>query len=293
MARREYKVDYHLICAIYFCDALPSGADLAQLWTGLKVLGSYPVEMSFVCQGDTEMSPLPNSTLGSPLLSDVFVSRADKIISAGASSVRPEAHNATLDSDLNFTFNRTGRFDGQGTPAILLLSISGQVIQAVGSTALLGLLRGLFDVADHHSPICGLIDLARPNDAFAGMVYGTSWPRTAPLARWVNHLNWVYSGSSKTDKLRGVYWGNYIGTRHLDRLGGRERFSQLCTKNARNHDGSPNARAWQLTNGLFLTLCFDPVDCRPDSPIGLHPAAEANLKWLIRELGSSGVLNSW
>jgi hypothetical protein len=186
-------VDYHLICAIYFCDAGPSGADLARLWTGLEALGSYPVEISFVCEGDTEMSSLPDSTLGSPLLSEVFVSRADKIISAGASSVRPDAYNATLDSDLNFTFNRTGRFDGQATPDILKLSFSGQVIQAVGSTVLLALLRGLFEVVDQHSPICGLVDLARPCDAFAGMVYGTSWPRTAPLARWVDHLNWVYS----------------------------------------------------------------------------------------------------
>ncbi len=293
MARKEYRVDYHLICAIYFSDAGPPGGELARLWTGFQKLGSYPVEMSFISEGDTQGSPLPNSTLGSPLLSEMFVSKADTLISAGASSFRLDAHNAALDSDVNFIFQRNGRFNGQATPTRLELSVSDQAIQAVGSTVILALLKNLFDVADQYNPICGLVDLARPNDAFAGAVYGTCFPRNAPLARWVNHLNWVYSGPSKADKLRGVYWGNYLSAKHLDRLGGRERFSHLCTKNARNHDGSPNAHAWQLANGLFLTLCFDPVDCRPDSPIGLHPAAEANLKWLIRELGPSGVLNPW
>jgi hypothetical protein len=219
--------------------------------------------------------------------------QADKIVSAGASSVRPDAYNATLDSDLNFTFNRNGRWDGQIAPAILQLSVSGQLIQQVGSGTLLSLLRRIFEVADRHTPICGLVDLARPNDAFAGMVYGTSWARTAPLARWVDHLKWVYSGQFKGDKLRGLYWGNYLGPNHLKLVGGRDRFLKVCAKNACNHDGSPNAHAWEFPNGLFLSLCFDPADCRPDSPIGLHPAAEANLKWVIRELGPSGVLNTW
>ena len=293
MARKQYEVDYHLICAIYFSDNGPSGGDLAQLWTALEVLGKLPVEMSVACKGDTEASPLRHSMLGSPLLSEVLVSKADGVISAGASSVRPDARNAILDSDLNFRYSRNETWDGQIVPASLRFSVSGQLLEQVGSGSFLALLNRLIEVADRYTPITGLVDLARPSDAFAGMVYGTTWPRTAPLARWVDHLNWIYSGPSKADKLSGVYWGNYFGTRQLDRLGGQERFWHVCTRNARNHDGSPNAHVVQLTNGLFVTLCLDPVDCRPDSPVGPHPAAEANLKWLIRELGPSGILNPW
>ncbi len=146
-------VDYHFICAVYFSDDVPSGEDLAKLWSGLGVLGDWPVELSFVCRGDTEVSLRQKSTLGTALLGDIFVSKADKIISAGASSFRKNAHNAILDSDVNFIFSRDNTWNGYPLPASLSLSVSDQLIQQIGSGTLLSMLRRFFDITDVYAPI--------------------------------------------------------------------------------------------------------------------------------------------
>ncbi len=288
-----YKVDYHLICSIYFSDEIISGTEIAQLWTTLRALGGRSVEMSFVCRGDTDISNLENSLLGSPALSKVLVARGDQMASVGAAVVRPDAGNAITDSDVNFGFVRDGIWDGEHAPATLDLSISGHVIEQVGTETILGVVKHFFDVADRCSPICGLVDLATPDDAAAGMVYGTTYPRNAPLHRWIEHMSWMYSGAKRRDCVRGLYWGNYFGPKILDRLGGHKVFLESCRVNARNYDGTPNAQYWDLPHGVFISLCLDPLDSRPGLPIGLHPAAEFNLRWLVRELGTKGVLNQW
>jgi len=292
MPRTQYTVDYHLICVIYLSDRVPSSDSIAQLWTALAALGDLPVESSIFCN-DGKTYNLADSVLGSFKLNELLLDKADEVISVGASSFKSAAKNAVLDSDVNFGFGRNQIWDGQQGPAVLYLSISGQIIDQAGLHIVVDILRQFFNVADSYSPIYGLVDLARPDDAFAGMIYGAAWPRTASLARWVEQMNWVYSGAVKEDRLRGLYWGNYLSRKHLNRLGGRDKFLATCAKNARNYDGSPNAHIWDLPNGCFVSLSYDPIYCRPGCPMGIHPAAEANLKWLIRELGTSGVLNLW
>jgi hypothetical protein len=211
----------------------------------------------------------------------------------GASSVRPDAKNAILDSDVNFTIGRGRVWYGQEMPPALNVSFSSQVLEQAGSDVVIGILRCLFEIADKYSPISGLVDLARPDDAFAGMVYDAAWPRTAPLNRWIEQIAWVFSGAKKGDRLRGLYWGNYLGPKVLKCLGGRERFFELCVEKARSYDGSPDAICWRFPHGLFVSLCLNPLDCRPGSPFGMDVAAEANLKWLLPELGRAGVLNNW
>ena len=79
---------------------------------------------------------------------------------------------------------------------MLCLSISAQVVADVGTEAILGLLRSLFEVCDSYSPICGLVDIAQPTDAAAGMVYGTTFPGNASRGtHWVEQINWSFSGA--------------------------------------------------------------------------------------------------
>jgi hypothetical protein len=148
-------------------------------------------------------------------------------------------------------------------------------------------------IADTHAPFFGLVDVAIPTDAFAGSVYGSAWPGNAPLARWVEQENWLWSISQKRDRVRGVYWGNYFGPEILLRLGGKEAFVEKFTSVARSHDGTPDAQCWSFANGVFVSLCLNPQDCRPGLPLGIDFAAQRNLQWLVRELGPAGVLNPW
>jgi hypothetical protein len=293
MPKPYYTVEYHLICVTYFSHDVPTSENIALAWTSLRALGNIPMEMSMFCRGETKSSRLDESLVGSPAMSELLIARGDEVLAASACSVRPDAKNAVSDSDVTFIFSRNQIWEGQEAPAILELSVSGQVLEQVGTTAMCDVLKGVLDLVDRNSPICALVDLARPQDAFAGMVYGTAWPRTAPLSRWVEHMNWVYSGAKRGDRLRGLYWGNYLGRKILSQLGGREKVLEACEKNLCNYDGTPNSHRWPFANGLFISLCFDPLDCRPGAPSGLAVAAEANLRWLSHELGTKGVLNHW
>jgi hypothetical protein len=293
MARSKYRVAYHVICVIYFSEGVPSGREIAQLWAALAALGDLSAEISVFRRGDTEPLDLADSPLGSPEFSEVLIASGEDIQSAGASCFWPDAHNAISDSDVNFMFDSDAICDGVEAPPMLALSVSGQVIERIGRTDVIHILRRFCDVADAFSPICGLVDVARPKDACAGMVYGAEFMANAPLARWIEHLSWLHSGARKRDRLRGLYWGNYLGPSVLERLGGREQFVETFEKNARDYDGTPNAHCWQLPKGLFVSLSLDPLDCRPTAPSGIQPAAEANLRWLLRELGTRGVLNAW
>jgi len=293
MAKKNYKVDYHLICAIYFVNDGPSGTDLADLWSCLSRLDNRSVQISFMRRNDTDISTLKDSKLGSLELSEILIEKGNHLTSIGTSLVRTDAINAISDSDVNFQFSRNEIWNGQQAPAILKLSVSSQVIEQVGIKSMLEILNSFFHVADLSAPIFGLVNVAHPDDAFAGMVYGTAWPGNASLNHLIEQNNWVYSGAKKEDRMRGIYWGNYLGSKILNRLGGREAFIEVFSKHACYYDSTPNANLWQFTNGLFVSLCLDPLDSRPGLPMGLDPVIEANVKWLVCELGAKGVLNQW
>jgi hypothetical protein len=123
------------------------------------------------------------------------------------------------------------------------------------------------------------------------MVYGSLWMQAAPLHRWVEQGNWVYGASILGDRARGIYWGNYFGPKILARLGGRENFIGRYREQARMNNGAPSAHLWEFTNGVFVSLCLDPMACKPGVP--LDHFAMFNLQWLHKELGSKGVLGGW
>ncbi len=292
MVKSDYKVEYHLICVIYFAESQPTGSDLAELWAVLGDLGERPADISYMFAGDRHVSNLGESKLGSPVLNQILGKDADKLQSIGADCIRRNARDAILDSDFNFGFSRNDTWNGEPVPAKVEFSISGQMLEDVGSSVVLDVLKRFFEVADRRSPICGLVDLAQPTDAFAGSVFGAAWPSRAPLARWIEHIGWNQSGARKGDRLRRLCWGNFLGTKILERLGGGTKFSEDFASVARNYDGSTNANIWLMTSGVFVSLCIDPLDCKPSNPTGIL-VHQANLEWLIRELGTNGVLSHW
>jgi hypothetical protein len=295
MKTNQYKTKYHLIVVVYFGREFPSGHDLASIWSAMGALPDLSVETSIHLQGDPKRLRLrqESSTIGSRLLGEILESNSDRLASVSASSGRRDAYNTITDSDFNFSFQSSGIWEGESVCPYLILSISNSVVEQTGPLAILEVIRKTFEISGKYSPESGFVDLSRPWNTYAGMTYGTVWPRTAPLHLWIEQIKWMSHASKKADRVRGLYWGNYLGPRIIDRLGGWDVFREIFETNARNYDRSENAHLWKMNDGLFVSLSLDPVDASPTNPMGVHPAVEVNAKWLIRELGTKGILDSW
>src|SRR5688572_14522593 len=107
MAKKPYTVDYHMICVVYFSDDVPTGSELAKLWTGLAVLGDHRAEIHLSGRGAPAASSLKKCKLGADNVADALIA-ADQIDLLSISAVRSGAQNAVLDSDVNFGFKRDG-----------------------------------------------------------------------------------------------------------------------------------------------------------------------------------------
>jgi hypothetical protein len=286
-----YRVDYHVILASYFsCDHQIPGPLLSKLWRSLRELGGLDTEVTLRRKGVLE-SWEERTQLGAVSIKTRLDQTANDLSLFAASAARPDAQNAILDSDVNLSYTPDDIWNGEPTAGLLDLSISGQLAERAGESTLEKILRTAFNIADECHSHYGLIDIASPDDAYAGTVFGCTWPATAPLHRWVEQHNWASSGALKGDRARGIYWGNYFGNAILNRLGGREEFMNGYREPARNFDGTPNSLIWEFPNGLFISLCESPIDMEPGG--ALPAAADENFRWLCRELGTKGVLNPW
>ncbi len=290
MGKSLYKVDYHLIVYLYLkFDELPDVKEISKLWESLARLGNRSVAVTFAFNDPAEQTH-DKASLGSVSVSQRLLEPQKPVTHFTASVARHDyARDRVRDSDLGFSLVREGTFYGQDTLGYLSLDLSNKVIEETGVETVLDILKQFLEVADRHSAPYGLVDLAMPDDAWAGMVYQTAWPGAAPLHRWLEQQRWVESGS-KGDRVRGIYWGNYLGAKILARLGGRESFLQRFREKARNYDGTANALVWDFANGAFVSLCLDPLGCRPGY---LHTAAQTNAFWLNREFGINGLLYHW
>jgi hypothetical protein len=285
-----YKVDYHAIQAVYFGEErVLSGPELAEIWSGTRMFGDETAIGAF-WHGDGEVpEKLPQFQLGSmELVAPLLARGPHPIYGGGMVSQKHVARDSTLDADFYFAHSERSRWGEGETVPSLLFSVSGQWVERVGVDSLLQCLKKHFELVDRHAPLYGLIDLARSEDAFAGMAYVSSWIQRIPLQRWVEQGDWVYWRSKRGDRARGIYWGNYFGPQILARLGGRTQFANRYREKARFADGDPDAHIWEFENGVFVSLCLDPLGCKPGEPLDF--SAMFNLRWLHKELVSNGVL---
>jgi hypothetical protein len=229
--------------------------------------------------------------LGSVDFLDKLKSGEASIYGGGTSVKKVLSRDTIHDCDLYFSHNDPSRWDGTDTRPEFTLSISGQWLNELGVETYLDNLKDYFEIADRHSPPYGLIDLATPDDALAGWVYGSVNFMQTPIHRRVELANWVYSASKRGDRARGIYWGNYFGPKILAKLGGREEFLKRYREQTTLKDGTPIAHIWEFANGVFVSLSMNPLKCKPGIPLDIGTIF--NLQWLVKTLGSCGVLNSW
>lgn len=289
-----YHVNYHVLQVIYSCTGFVfTGPEFARVWAGMSLFGRHRVVGGFWqrTNGNFNLGKEARFELGSLEHVEPMLNGLEPIYGGGTYSRKNLRRDAIRDCDFYFTHEDAARWEGLNTQPEFSLAVSGQWFERVGADAFLEKAKEHFELADAHGAPYGLIDVASPEDAWAGMVYGSFWMQAAPLHRWIEQGNWVYSAAKKGDRARRIYWGNYFGARVLERLGGREDFVRRYRAHARMEDKSSNAHIWEFTNGVFVSLCLDPLGCKPGAP--LDWSANFNLLWLQEELGSKGVLNAW
>ncbi|MGL6095829.1 MAG: hypothetical protein ACRC7O_08555 [Fimbriiglobus sp.] len=286
-----YRVDYQVFCAISFeTDRVLSGPDLADCWKGTGIFGKQKGPGRFYCLDSVPDPHKPRTiVLGSASVLEPLLASGSQPIYGGVSCGQP--HRRFQDCDFYFGHDPANRCFGYDTLPLLLTGCSGQWFEQAGTGNVAELFKMQLGVADRYRPPYAFIDVAASEDCYSGFAYVSCFSLNNRLHRWSEHIKFLYACTKRRDQARGVYWGNYFGPAILDRLGGRERFLTRFREQAQDAYGRPNARIWEFTNGVFVSLCMDPVDCKPGQP--LDGSAGQNLHWLVLELGSHGVLNPW
>lgn len=293
MAKDPYRVDYHVMGVSYLeAGRELRGPDFAKLWSGTRILGQHMITGQFWHEGSVPKADR-RIELGGLEAIEPLLALGDMPIFGGGVSVksRSVARNTLVDLDFYYAHGSRSRSFGYDADPYLLYTVSGQWYEKIGPDAILKHMREHFAAADRYGSPYGLIDLALSEDCYGGAIYSSGWVSNIPLHRWVEEVKWQSARSRRQVQARGVYWGNYFGAAILDRLGGRERFLSRFRRQAKYPDGKPSAQIWEFTNGVFISLCIDPLGCKPGQP--LDGWAGQNMHWLVLELGSHGVLNLW
>jgi hypothetical protein len=292
MATEPYRVEYHVIANIYLEPGRElSGPDFAKLWSTTSIFGKHRAGCGF-WHALTDPGKQRSVQLGSLEFVEPLLKHGPQPIFGGGTFAKQNlARGSTRDCDFYYAHADASRWFVGDTLPYLLFTVSGQWFEKTGPEIVLEKMREHFEVADRYAPPYGLVDISAPENGYAGLVYGSTFFVNAPVHRWVEQASWVYAGLKRRDCVRGIYWGNYFGPAILKRLGGRERFLAGYRQQAGLHtgDGSLDARIWEFTNGVFVSLCLDPLGCKPGPPL----RGGSNLFWLVQELGSRGVRCAW
>jgi hypothetical protein len=288
---KGYNVEYQVFEVMYFDSSrLLSGTDFAEIWKSTNIFGTQQVFGNFYRLDKIPKANKPAKIqLGSASELEELLSSSNMPIFGGVGCTQNTGR--LWDCDFSFVHGSAGRLFGYPTLPHLSMGCSGQWFETAGSDAVVRLLHEHLVIADKHSLPYALIDIAASEDCNSGYVYEAFSSSNNRLHRWAEQMKFAYACSKRLDQARGIYWGNYFGPAILQRLGGRERFLTRFRRQAQYQDGRPSARIWEFTNGVFVSLCIDPLGCKPNQP--LDSWAAQNLHWLIIELGSHGVLNPW
>jgi hypothetical protein len=291
MPKVPYHVDYQVVAAVYFePEDVLSGPDFAHLWATTSIFGKQKVRTYFFHEDATEKARKPTTVqLGSQEFLQPLLQRDTRPIFGGADWGQPTGND--VDCDFLLVHSAAGVSWGYVTLPKFMMSVSGQWYGFAGHDVVLSKLKEQFQIVDRYAPRYGLIDVAASEDVYCGWVYSSIWPGAARLHRWTEDIKFRYACTKRKDYARGIFWGNYFGPAILERLGGRDQFVARYRESARDPNGNPNALIWEFTNGVFISLCLDPLGCKPGPP--LDGNAAYNLHCLLLDLGPRGVLCPW
>ena len=285
----EYRVAFHLIQILYFdADAcLPPGRDYRRLWLGLSRFGSQKMTGAFWTP-DNVPKKSRRFKIGDPNAFEAFDNRLDAPVHGGGLCQKYGVARPNQDCDLYITIGEESRCSFGATPPFFQFAVSNELIDSVGMKDMLAMLCMNLEILDASRPNYGFIDIARPEETFAGCAYTSPWYRRLPLHRYMEHARWIASAAEKRDEARSVFWGNYFGPRLLEKLGGREQFLEEWREATRLVDGSATALIWEFEHGVFIGLSKNPMGCAPGEILDAFDMA--NSEWLFKKLSRHNAL---
>ena len=289
-----HRVEFQVIQLVYFDpERVLSGPEFAGAWSRMGQFGNKRVLGGFWHANELPPKHPPRFPIGSDEQLAPLLAQGDKpIFGGGFYAPRNVARNDNVDKDFSFEVGGScSCFDGGEELPYLMFSLSDEWFGKAGGDVVVATIREHFELVDRHAPPYGFVNVAFADDVYGGLAYASVWFQNIPLHRWVEQRNWLHTISRRQDMARSIYWGNYFGPKILDRLGGRERFLKRFRKETEFKDGSTSAIVWEFTNGVFVSLCLDPLGCRPGKPLDF--AADFNMDWLHTELAKKGVLCGW
>jgi molybdenum-dependent DNA-binding transcriptional regulator ModE len=287
----KYRVPFHAIQVVYFesDEMLPRGSSYRTVWQHFSRLNSSSKISGNLWHHYPPLLKMERSRkmrLGDPSVFDGWLKQDDRPILGGGLCESPWAERPLCDADFHLSLTDASRcIFGKTLPAFHC-AVSSQWIERTGESEMLRLFLDNFEVFDASAPLYGLIDLSRPEESFAGMMYTSILQLLAPLNQWVEQANWVNSIEQGKHQARGIYWGNYFGRRLLERLGGAKRMTSGILSHLPRADGQPSAIVREYQNGVFLSLSPKMSDYFPGNPL----CNDSNLIWLHRTLCAAGAL---
>lgn len=284
MTKEKYRVAYHLSQVVYFegNDSLPPGSAYGKLWAGLGRLGDRRILGQFWHALHPFKSKLRRMRLGMSAPFDSLLDANDTPISGGGVERRKDAELPTRDCDFYLALSTESRCKAGDTVPSFLMSISDTWLRAVSCKTMLDLLRDNFESLDEAAPFYGFVDIVSSDETYAGLMFTDVEIGNAPLHRFVDTARWVRATKLKRDQARSIYWGNYFGPRLLEKLGGRISFINQFREQSQMTDAKLSTMIWEFGNGVFVSLCPDPLSCAPGEI--LDHDAEQNMLWLHHRL---------
>lgn len=203
------------------------------------------------------------------------------------------AKRKLLDYDWAVVYDHENDFPQFQWDADLAITVRLDLLKNTGPRAARALVDDLVRLCIESGDVYYLLtDVAELGLTGADGVYhreGTPNVPPTSLARAVEKVLWQDLRQDRRDYVRGVFWGNYLGPRLMERLGGRDPFRERYLAHAKQH-----LRLWEnlATNmpggGLFVKISDDPMD--ESSVYNVAHLGMETAVWLHRELRRVGAL---
>ncbi len=137
-----------------------------------------------------------------------------------------------------------------------------------------------------------LVDVATLRETGGHCLYirdGSPVYRGDSLARFVERTLWFDLREARRERVRGVFWGNYLNPSHLERLGGKKQFAERYIEYAKTQVLNTAELVTETEGGgLFVRISREPR--HQDANVNAPHLGVMNAAWLHREFRRAGLL---